>query len=163
MEASQQLRLPQSSLLGVISLGVKVQSHPRPRSTCYQLNTVHVITYAVYRTLSSHIKSSSKTRSSLSDAKTKSSRKTKRTIPALPLLTSTFRAKDLIRPVASPFEDGSGEWEFLPAKVPDGISLRNFGIQVVSFALAFLSLCIGSGEHNSLKTNVYSCHLTLLS
>lgn len=30
-----------------------------------------------------------------------------------------------------------GSWEFVPAKVPDGISLRNFGIQVVSFVLIF--------------------------
>ncbi|KII85249.1 hypothetical protein PLICRDRAFT_57188 [Plicaturopsis crispa FD-325 SS-3] len=39
------------------------------------------------------------------------------------LLTSTFRPKDLIREV-------DGHWEFTPLRVPDGISLRNFGIQV---------------------------------
>ncbi|KAJ7576830.1 hypothetical protein C8J56DRAFT_799565 [Mycena floridula] len=44
-----------------------------------------------------------------------------------PLLTSTFREKDLIRPVSGGLDE---ECEFLPAKVPDGISLRNFGIQV---------------------------------
>jgi hypothetical protein len=29
-----------------------------------------------------------------------------------------------------------GSWEFAPARVPDGISLRNFGIQVVSVVVA---------------------------
>ena len=29
--------------------------------------------------------------------------------------------------------EDEGSWEFVPAKVPNGISLRNFGIQVVSF------------------------------
>lgn len=77
-----------------------------------------------------------------------------------PLLTSTFRPNDLIRrvPSASPsvsFFLGSGpaisksagvkelgaddddddQYEFVPLKVPDGISLRNFGIQVVSLSL----------------------------
>ena len=28
--------------------------------------------------------------------------------------------------------EDEGSWEFVPAKVPNGISLRNFGIQVVS-------------------------------
>ena len=32
-------------------------------------------------------------------------------------------------------------WEFVPARVPDGISLRNFGIQVVSFSCLFF-LCL---------------------
>jgi len=53
--------------------------------------------------------------------KTKNKNKT-----APPLLTSTFRPKDLLR------ETADGVWEFVPLKVPDGISLRNFGIQVVS-------------------------------
>ncbi|KAJ3784505.1 hypothetical protein GGU10DRAFT_271348 [Lentinula aff. detonsa] len=74
-----------------------------------------------------------------------SSRKT----PPPPILTSTFRASDLLRPVrgsetssdAKPLADGvrsaanstnfdDGEWEFVPLHVPEGISLRNFGIQV---------------------------------
>jgi dual specificity MAP kinase phosphatase len=33
-------------------------------------------------------------------------------------------------------EKEEGSWEFVPAKVPDGISLRNFGIQVVSVVVA---------------------------
>ena len=66
-----------------------------------------------------------------------------------PLLTSTFRPKELLRRVRveRPDSDTSAsqqrKWEFVPAKVPDGISLRNFGIQVVSVSLivfrAFLS------------------------
>jgi len=42
------------------------------------------------------------------------------------LLTSTFYARDLLKASAE------GQAEFLPPKVPSGISLRNFGIQVVS-------------------------------
>lgn len=55
-----------------------------------------------------------------------------------PLLTSTFRPKELLRRVRVERPDGDTsasqqrKWEFVPAKVPDGISLRNFGIQVVS-------------------------------
>jgi dual specificity MAP kinase phosphatase len=55
-----------------------------------------------------------------------------------PLLTSTFRPKELLRRVRVERPDGDAsaspqrKWEFVPAKVPDGISLRNFGIQVVS-------------------------------
>ena len=44
-----------------------------------------------------------------------------------PLLTSTFRPKDLLR------SGSNGEPEFVPPRIPDGISLRNFGIQVVRF------------------------------
>ncbi|KAF7325449.1 hypothetical protein MKEN_00393200 [Mycena kentingensis (nom. inval.)] len=54
-----------------------------------------------------------------------------------PLLTCTFHARDLIRPVEKPASDGvdtGEEWEFCPARVPDGISLRNFGIQVPIYA-----------------------------
>jgi dual specificity MAP kinase phosphatase len=61
-----------------------------------------------------------------------------------PLLTSTFRPKELLRRVRVERPDGDTssqqrKWEFVPAKVPDGISLRNFGIQVVSvaFSLSF--------------------------
>lgn len=32
------------------------------------------------------------------------------------------------------------QWEFIPIKVPEGISLRNFGIQVVSRRPCFLLL-----------------------
>ncbi|KAJ7679272.1 hypothetical protein DFH06DRAFT_1465425 [Mycena polygramma] len=85
-----------------------------------------------------------------------------------PLLTCTFRARELVRrvgevpqrphlmhapalrPAASPApgagatteggettegnEEKEEEWEFRPARVPDGISLRNFGIQVPIYA-----------------------------
>ncbi|KAJ3755031.1 hypothetical protein EV360DRAFT_50528 [Lentinula raphanica] len=67
-----------------------------------------------------------------------------------PILTSTFRACELLRQVrgsetsadAKPLSDDTGngdhagdhnddgEWEFVPLHVPEGISLRNFGIQV---------------------------------
>lgn len=79
---------------------------------------------------------------------------------APPLLTSTFRPKELLRRVrvvrpdadASALDSGQrnggghrneqSKWEFVPAKVPDGISLRNFGIQVVSFLLfSFFFFC----------------------
>lgn len=81
---------------------------------------------------------------------------------APPLLTSTFRPKELLRRRRPPMQGGGASsslpasiagklngssparpgqaggkedegWEFVPARVPDGISLRNFGIQVVSF------------------------------
>jgi len=39
-------------------------------------------------------------------------------------------------------EASSWTWEFVPAKVPDGISLRNFGIQVVSLWFSFLLLLL---------------------
>ncbi|KAJ7067448.1 hypothetical protein C8F01DRAFT_1121343 [Mycena amicta] len=61
-----------------------------------------------------------------------------------PLLTCTFRPRELIRPVerappATPLPAPAGEpndddWEFRPARIPDGISLRNFGIQVPIYA-----------------------------
>ncbi|KAJ6459460.1 hypothetical protein C8R47DRAFT_1188721 [Mycena vitilis] len=81
-----------------------------------------------------------------------------------PLLTCTFRPRELVRrvgeglqrphlthapalrPAASPAPAAEGgettegneekeeEWEFRPARVPDGISLRNFGIQVPIYA-----------------------------
>lgn len=35
-------------------------------------------------------------------------------------------------------EKEEGSWEFVPAKVPDGISLRNFGTQVVSMIYPLL-------------------------
>jgi dual specificity MAP kinase phosphatase len=61
-----------------------------------------------------------------------------------PLLTSTFRPKELLRRVRLEKPDGDTsqqrKWEFVPARVPDGISLRNFGIQVVSF-FPFLEGC----------------------
>lgn len=74
---------------------------------------------------------------------------------APPLLTSTFRPKELVRRTkrimlqqgkeVKPLSGNTGEkeredegsWEFVPAKVPNGISLRNFGIQVVSFFFFF--------------------------
>lgn len=48
---------------------------------------------------------------------------------APPLLTGTFRPKELLRRVKT--QNGDIDWEFAPVKVPEGISLRNFGIQVV--------------------------------
>ncbi|KAJ7081890.1 hypothetical protein B0H15DRAFT_853971 [Mycena belliarum] len=73
------------------------------------------------------------------------------------LLTCTFRPRELLRRVggerpvlshapafaaAKPAaghsgdsqDEEDGEWEFRPARVPDGISLRNFGIQVPIYA-----------------------------
>ncbi|KAI3609218.1 hypothetical protein WG66_010662 [Moniliophthora roreri] len=55
-----------------------------------------------------------------------------------PILASTFRACDLLRRIETDIDqhttftdpDNDGEWEFVPLYVPDGISLRNFGIQV---------------------------------
>ncbi|KAL1739691.1 hypothetical protein HDZ31DRAFT_68684, partial [Schizophyllum fasciatum] len=44
------------------------------------------------------------------------------------LLTSTFYPRDLLRPT----QDNG--WEFVPPRIPDGISLRNFGIQVPIYA-----------------------------
>lgn len=82
-------------------------------------------------------------------------RHTKPHAPALPppILTSTFRPHELLRRVPSTTKPTSGsgsrappkpnahndtdsdssddEWEFMPLRVPAGISLRNFGIQVV--------------------------------
>ncbi|KAI0052287.1 hypothetical protein FA95DRAFT_1533071 [Auriscalpium vulgare] len=43
-----------------------------------------------------------------------------------PLLTSTFKPRELLQYTAG------GTAQFIPPRVPDGISLRNFGIQVVS-------------------------------
>ena len=65
-----------------------------------------------------------------------------------PLLTSTFRPKELLRRVRVERPDGDvsasqRKWEFVPAKVPDGISLRNFGIQVVS-VFPFLERCFST-------------------
>ena len=48
-------------------------------------------------------------------------------------LTSAFRARDLLRTRAE--TDGSTTHVFAEPKIPDGISLRNFGIQVVSPSL----------------------------
>jgi len=61
-----------------------------------------------------------------------------RSQPPVPILTSSLRERDLITPVirTTTKTDGSAtvsqHHEFIPPRVPDGISLRNFGIQVVS-------------------------------
>ncbi|KAJ3977049.1 hypothetical protein EV361DRAFT_789086 [Lentinula raphanica] len=47
-----------------------------------------------------------------------------------PILTSTFRACELLRQSSQGDHNDDGEWEFVPLHVPEGISLRNFGIQV---------------------------------
>ena len=61
-----------------------------------------------------------------------------------PILTSTFLPAQLIQPCQTAPDNvtlrkddwlESTNWEFKPAIVPDGISLRNFGIQVVSRSL----------------------------
>ncbi|KAF4596057.1 tyrosine/serine/threonine protein phosphatase pps1 [Pleurotus pulmonarius] len=57
-----------------------------------------------------------------------------------PLLTSSFRPSELLKRVAESWESvqsgskGADKWDFIPLKVPDGISLRNFGIQVPVYA-----------------------------
>ena len=51
------------------------------------------------------------------------------------MLTSSFRARDLLRMRAE--GDGTPVNVFVEPKIPDGISLRNFGIQVVSVAFPF--------------------------
>ncbi|RDX56941.1 hypothetical protein OH76DRAFT_1335288 [Lentinus brumalis] len=51
------------------------------------------------------------------------------------MLTSSFRARDLLRTRTE--SDGAPVNVFVEPKIPDGISLRNFGIQVVSVALSF--------------------------
>ncbi|KAF7423928.1 tyrosine/serine/threonine protein phosphatase pps1 [Pleurotus ostreatus] len=57
-----------------------------------------------------------------------------------PLLTSSFRPSELLKRVADSWESvtngsrGADKWDFIPLKVPDGISLRNFGIQVPVYA-----------------------------
>ncbi|RPD59730.1 hypothetical protein L227DRAFT_503276 [Lentinus tigrinus ALCF2SS1-6] len=53
------------------------------------------------------------------------------------VLTSSFRARDLLRTRTE--GDGTPANVFVEPKIPDGISLRNFGIQVVSVALFFAS------------------------
>ncbi|KAF9236694.1 hypothetical protein BU15DRAFT_89003 [Melanogaster broomeanus] len=61
---------------------------------------------------------------------------TKRASSTPPILTCTFLPSQLIQPCPPPRAyDFNGwkadlDWEFKPAKVPEGISLRNFGIQV---------------------------------
>lgn len=108
--------------------------------------------------------------STTSDSKPNAAGKSPKSRPSLkkptnpsapPLLTSTFRPRELIRrvPRLLKADDGSDlassmhemvsvsakealsrdndksdnedSWEFVPARIPDGISLRNFGIQVV--------------------------------
>ena len=73
-----------------------------------------------------------------------------------PLLTSTFRPKELLRRVQVGSDPSSQQrkWEFVPAKVPDGISLRNFGIQVVSVFFSIsgftpVSLLLFTGGHTT--------------
>ncbi|KAG6876362.1 hypothetical protein C0993_003789 [Termitomyces sp. T159_Od127] len=51
-------------------------------------------------------------------------------VPDLALLTCTFRPSEIVQPVKRADNGGKECWEFVPAKVPEGISLRNFGIQV---------------------------------
>ncbi|THV06302.1 hypothetical protein K435DRAFT_645520 [Dendrothele bispora CBS 962.96] len=69
---------------------------------------------------------SSSTRSSTNSSPQPRTRRRQQPHPSPPILTSTFRARELLRRVP----DDEGGWEFLPLKVPEGISLRNFGIQV---------------------------------
>lgn len=53
------------------------------------------------------------------------------------LLTSSFRARELLQ--QRHHEDGSVSYAFVEPRVPEGISLRNFGIQAVSRASARFS------------------------
>ena len=56
------------------------------------------------------------------------------------VLTSSFRPRELLHPQTK--EDGSVSCAFVEPRVPDGISLRNFGIQVVSRpSLLHMILC----------------------
>ncbi|KAG6879792.1 hypothetical protein C0992_011590 [Termitomyces sp. T32_za158] len=55
---------------------------------------------------------------------------TSATVPDLALLTCTFRPSEIVQPIKPAVNGVKEGWEFVPAKVPDGISLRNFGIQV---------------------------------
>ncbi|KAL4246440.1 hypothetical protein ABKN59_009635 [Abortiporus biennis] len=66
-------------------------------------------------------------------------------LPTPPFLTSSFREKELLREVRELREvegeiqyvgsvNGRGDIEFVEPKVPEGISLRNFGIQTPIFA-----------------------------
>jgi len=54
-------------------------------------------------------------------------------------------------------------WEFVPARVPDGISLRNFGVQVVSTLtprlLSVPHLHLSRLFYLSCKAMIYSCHV----
>lgn len=52
-------------------------------------------------------------------------------------------------------EEEDGEWEFVPARVPDGISLRNFGIQVVSVFFSFIEICAYNDHHDSQYMRLY--------
>ena len=56
------------------------------------------------------------------------------------VLTSSFRPRELLHSRVK--EDGSVSCAFVDVRVPDGISLRNFGIQVVSCPFSLrMSLC----------------------
>ncbi|THU92816.1 hypothetical protein K435DRAFT_967526 [Dendrothele bispora CBS 962.96] len=91
-----------------------------------------------------------------------------------PILTSTFRASELLTRVSSrhqfKFKDRDADsdmsidsdededdWEFTPLIVPDGISLRNFGIQVAILAtlsdiVIYSPNCTGAGRSpNAIK------------
>ena len=73
---------------------------------------------------------------------------------APPLLTSTFRPKELVRRTKKIMlrrgnevkalsnngqeKEDNTSWEFVPARVPNGISQTNFGIQVVSCFFVFV-------------------------
>lgn len=74
-----------------------------------------------------------------------------------PLLTCTFRPKELLRKRKAhvPVTEGGVQelkrktvWEFVPTRVPDGISLRNFGIQVVSNNFSSPGFCRLTKHHS---------------
>ncbi|KAJ7759427.1 hypothetical protein DFH07DRAFT_884353 [Mycena maculata] len=61
------------------------------------------------------------------------------------LLTCTFRPRELLRRVVREAGEVRSVRFFRPARVPDGISLRNFGIQVVSQVLVlFRGVVVGN-------------------
>ena len=87
------------------------------------------------------VKSSTNTSSDASSAPPSEAQKTKETVTGLTeedgarlTIASSFRANDLLTTDAR-----SGESVFVSPLVPTGISLRNFGIQVVSFCIKDVS------------------------
>ncbi|TBU24429.1 hypothetical protein BD311DRAFT_671810 [Dichomitus squalens] len=64
-------------------------------------------------------------------------------------LTSSFRVRELLR--TRPSEQGTAENVFVEPRIPDGISLRNFGIQVVSVGLFLFFFALRIHAHTLLQ------------
>ena len=60
-----------------------------------------------------------------------------------PLIVSGFKLRDLL------YFDAEGNAKFIPLRVPDGISLRNFDIQMVRFSRHIISPCSCPPCHSS--------------